>query len=198
MPTRLGAIDSVTVAGRPAFVYFYCSAVTNPSCAGGDQINVLSPWYNPPGVNQIVVTRNGVASAPYAIAEQSLSPAFPYFDAQGHVVARHLDGSLVGPTTLFPGASTPAKVGETVILVAFGMGIPNNFVEGSAVQTFTIPPPFPCFISGHFTSVPGAFIGPGLVQLNVTIPPATPSGENSIMCGAGERLFPPGAMITVQ
>ena len=121
-----------------------------------------------------------------------------YFDAQGHVVARHLDGSLVGPATLFPGASTPAKAGETVILVAFGMGAPNNYVQGSAVQTFTIPGPVRCFISGVFTSVPAAFISPGLVQLNVTIPPGTPSGENSIMCGAGAIPFPPGAMITVQ
>jgi uncharacterized protein (TIGR03437 family) len=198
MPTRLGAIDSVTVAGVPAYIYFYCSAVTNPSCAGGDQINVLLPWYNPAGVNQLVVTRNGVASAPYAIAEQALSPAFPYFDALGHVVARHLDGSLVGPAALFPGASTPAKAGETVSLVAFGMGIPNNYVQGSAVQTFLIPVPVRCFISGVFTSVPAAFISPGLVQLNVTIPPGTPSGENSIMCGAGDRPFPPGAMITVE
>jgi uncharacterized protein (TIGR03437 family) len=197
MPTRLGAIDSVTVAGVPAYIYFYCSAVTNPSCAGGDQINVLSPWYTPPGPNQIVVTRNGVASAQYAITEQSLSPAFPYFDAKGHVVARHVDGSLVGPATLFPGASTPAKAGETIILVAFGMGIPNNYVQGSAVQTFTLPQ-VRCFISGLFTSGPAGFISPGLVQLNVTIPPGTPSGENSIMCGAFDHPFSPGAMITVQ
>jgi uncharacterized protein (TIGR03437 family) len=197
MPTRLGAIDSVTVHGVPAYIYFYCSAATNPSCAGGDQINVLSPWYTPPGLNQIVVTRNGVASAPYAITEQSLSPGFPYFDAQGHVVARHLDGSLVGPPTLFPGASTPAKAGETVILVAFGMGIPNNYVQGSAVQAFTLPQ-VRCFISGIFTGVPAAFISPGLVQLNVTIPPGTPSGENSIMCAAFDHPFSPGAMITVQ
>jgi uncharacterized protein (TIGR03437 family) len=197
MPTRLGAIDGVTVAGVPAYIYFYCSAATNPSCAGGDQINVLSPWYNPPGVNQIVVTRNGVASAPYVIAEQPFSPAFPYFDALGHVVARHLDGSLVGPATLFPGASTPAKVGETVILVAFGMGIPNNYVQGSAVQNGTIAATR-CFISGLFIGVPEAFISPGLVQFNVTIPPGTPSGENSIMCAAGDRPFPPGALITVQ
>ncbi len=122
MPTSLGAIDSVTVAGVPAYIYFDRSAVTNPNCAGGDQINVLSPF-----------TLNGVASAPYAIAEQSLSPAFPYFDAQGHVAARHLDGRLVGPATLFPGQSTPTAAGETVILVAFGMGIPNNYVQGSAV-----------------------------------------------------------------
>jgi uncharacterized protein (TIGR03437 family) len=197
MPTRLGAIDGVTVAGVPAYIYFYCSAVTNPSCAGGDQINVLLPWYNPAGVNQIVVTRNGVASAPYAIAEQGQSPALPFFDAQGHVVARHLDGSLVGPATLFPGASTPAKAGETIMLVAFGMGIPNNYVQGSAVQSGQIAATR-CFISGLFTGVPEAFISPGLVQLNVTIPPGTPSGENSIMCGAGDRPFPPGAMITVQ
>ena len=77
------------------------------------------------------------------------------------------------------------------------MGIPNKYVQGSAVQTFTFPL-LRCFISGLFTSVPAAFISPGLVQLNVTIPPGTPSGENSIMCAAFDHPFSPGAMITVQ
>ena len=201
MPTRLGAIDSVMIDGLPAYIWFYCSAVTNPSCAGGDQINVLSPFSHPGNVIQIVVTRNGIASAPYAIAEQSFSPALPFFDAQGHVVARHLDGSFVGPATLFPGASTPAKAGETVSLVAFGLAIPkNNAVEGSATQTGpTRVGDLRCWISGRFIdNVPNAFISPGLVQLNVTIPDGTPSGDNPIMCAAGDRPFPPGSMITVQ
>ena len=198
MPTRLGAIDSVTVDGLPAYIFYYCSAVTNPSCFGGDQINVLSPFSHPGNVIQIVVTRNGVASAPYVIAEASVSPALPFFDAQGHVVARHQDGSLVGPTTLFPGASTPAKAGETVMLVAFGLGVPSSAVEGSAVQTGRPPLVVSCWISGLFASVQEAFISPGLTQLNVTIQPGTPSGDNPIMCAAVDIPFPPGAMITVQ
>ena len=193
MPTRLGAIDSVTVDGQPAYIYFYCSAVANPSCAGGDRINVLSPFSHQGNVIQIVVTRNGVASAPYVIAEQGISPAIPFFDAQGHVVALHLDGSLVGPATLFPGASTPAKAGETVSLVAVGLRWPKSAVEGSAVQTGPVAVGVFCWISGTFTRVP-----PGLTQLNITIPPGTPSGDNPIMCAAGDIPFPPGALITVQ
>jgi uncharacterized protein (TIGR03437 family) len=200
MPTRLGAIDSVMIDGLPAYIYYYCSAATNPNCAGGDQINVLSPFSHPGNVIQIVVTRNGVASAPFAIAEQRYSPALPFFDAQGHVVARHADYSLVGPATLFPGASTPAKAGETVILVAFGLGFPNSAVEGSASQTGPTPG-VSCWISGLLTNVAlaqRAFISPGLAQLNVTIPPGTPSGDNPIMCALGDIPFSPGAMITIQ
>jgi uncharacterized protein (TIGR03437 family) len=198
MPTGRGAIDSIMIDGLPAYIYFYCSTVTNPSCAGGDQINVLSPFSHPGNVIQIVVTRNGIASAPYVIAEASVSPALPFLDGQGHVVARHLDGSLVAPTTLFPGASTPAKAGETVILVAFGMGVPSGAVEGSAVQTGRPPLVVGCWISGLFASVQEAFISLGLTQLNVTIPSATPSGDNPIMCAAVDIPFPPGALITVQ
>lgn len=41
MPTQLGPIK-VAFNGTPAFIYYYCSAVTNPNCAD-DQINVLAP-----------------------------------------------------------------------------------------------------------------------------------------------------------
>lgn len=124
MPTSLGAIDSVMFEGpnggtSSAYIYFYCSAATDPSCAD-DQINVLTPINLGQNLLRLIVTRNGVASAPLLVTSRFPSPAFPLFDVQGHVAARHLDYSLLGPTTLFPGASTPAKAGETVILVAFG------------------------------------------------------------------------------
>ena len=41
MPTRLGGV-SATVNGKPAYVYWFCSAATTPTC-GSDQINVLTP-----------------------------------------------------------------------------------------------------------------------------------------------------------
>jgi uncharacterized protein (TIGR03437 family) len=198
MPTSLGAIDSVTVNGVPAYIYFYCSAATDPSCAGGDQINVLSPLSAPQDVVQVVVTRNGVASPPYAIEQMNSSPAMPWFDTQGHVVARHLDGSLVGPAALYPGASTPAKAGETVILVAFGAGLPANAAEGSASQSGPLTATPTCWISGQKANVSAAFVSPGLAQLNVTIPGGAQSGDDPIMCWFGDKPVSPGAVIAVK
>lgn len=99
MPTSLGAIDSVTVNGVPAYIYFYCSAATE-LCG---QINVLSPLSTPQDVVQVVVTCNRLSSAPYATEQMNSSAAMPWFDTAGHVMARHLDGSLVGPATLVSG-----------------------------------------------------------------------------------------------
>ncbi|MBZ5603504.1 MAG: hypothetical protein LAO79_14490 [Acidobacteriia bacterium] len=200
MPTQLGAIDSVTVDGKPGYIYFYCSAVTNPNCAT-DQINVLSPLFDSAqGPVQVIVTRNGISSAPFVVTKVSLSPTFPLFDTKGHVVARHLDFSLMGPASLFPGQSTPAKAGETIILVAYAMGLNGSVpqTEGSSTQTSTLPFTARCWISGLQANVAAALISPGLYQMNVTVPAQTPSGDNPIACVYPGFPFFPGGLIAVQ
>ncbi len=203
MPSQLGPI-SVTVDGQPGYIFFYCSAATDPSCAS-DQINVLSPVNTSSSLYpaQVVVTNNGVASAPFTVLNTGLSPTFPLFDAAGHVVARHLDFSLLGPTSLFPGASTPAKAGETIILVLYGMGLPSGAapVAGSAMQSGSMPGAPECWISGVGvapSSVAFALISPGLYQLNLAVPPQTPSGDNPIVCNYQGYPTAPGTLIAVQ
>ena len=140
MPSQLGPI-TVTVNGLPGYIFFYCSAVTDTVCTAGDQINVLAPLdasfgqYSYPV--EVVVTNNGVPSAPFPVLETPFSPTFPWFDGAGHVVARHLNSSFLGPTSLFPGSSTPGAVGEKIILVLYGLGTPNGPppTAGSASQT---------------------------------------------------------------
>ncbi|MBZ5603505.1 MAG: hypothetical protein LAO79_14495 [Acidobacteriia bacterium] len=197
MPTKLGSIDSVTIDGKPAYIFFYCSSATNPSCAS-DQINVLSSLDRTRGPVQVVVTTGGVASAPFIVTKTGLSPTLPLFDVQGHVVARHLDFSLMGPASLFPGLSTPAKAGETIILVAYGLGFLANLTEGSATQSSSISSPPVCRISGVPANVAAAVISPGLYQLNVTVPPGTPSGDNAIHCNDAGLFTFPGSVIAVQ
>ncbi len=205
MPTQLGPI-SVTVNGLPGYIYFYCSATTDSSCTSGDQINVLAPLdtsfgpYSYPV--EVVVTDNGVSSAPFTVLETPLSPTFPWYDTAGHVVARHLNFNLLGPSSLFPGASTPATVGEEIILVLYGLGAPNGAAPaaGSATQSGTLNPP-QCWISG-IPVAPSSetlnLISPGLYQLNLAIPSGTPSGDNPINCAyQGYPTFP-GAPIAVQ
>jgi uncharacterized protein (TIGR03437 family) len=205
MPTQLNGI-SVTVNGVPAYVYFYCSAATDTACAT-DQINVLTPIDNL-GSNTpaaIVVTNGSVSSAPFFVNENaSIEPSFLLFSTKGHVVGVHLDASLLGPTTLYPGSSTPAKVGETVLLFPIGFGLPKgNVTPGSATQSGALPGQLGCTIGGRIAKVAGAIISPGLTQLNVTIPNGTPSGDNLISCGyqlpdGSEGYTPAGNLITVQ
>lgn len=57
MPTQLAGI-SVTVNKKPTYLYFYCSAVTDPACAT-DQINVLTTLDATVGEVQVVVTNSG-------------------------------------------------------------------------------------------------------------------------------------------
>jgi len=200
MPTQLGPI-SVTVNGKAAYIYFYCSAATDTSCTSGDQINVLAPLDTTlEGYPvEVIVTRDGVSSAPFAVLKWSLSPAFFVFDTKGHVAARHLDFSFVGPIDLFPGSTTPAKAGETLILVGSGFGPPSGtLIEGSSTQSGSLPATPQCWISGLQANVVAALISPGLYQLNVTVPSGAPSGENLIGCSYQGFPTSPGALITVQ
>ena len=53
-----------------------------------------------------------------------------------YVAATHGDNSLLGPTTLYPGASTPAKPSEVVVLYAVGFGLPlTPLTDGSSSQS---------------------------------------------------------------
>ena len=207
MPTTLQNI-SVTVSGVPAYVYFFCSAATDPSCPV-DQINVLTPLdtIGDPVPAAIVVTNGSVSSAAFVVTEVSFAePSFLLFSTKGHVVGVHLDGSLLGPTSLYPGLSTPAKVGETVLLFGIGFGTPKGgATQGSATQAGAVQAGVQCSIGNKVVQgIPANIISPGLAQFNLTIPAGTPSGDNLIFCAVGP--FPPGGsghtpagnLITVQ
>ena len=96
------------------------------------------------------MTNNGVSSAPFTVLNNGYSPTFPLFDGTGHVVARHLDTTFMGPTNLFPGSTTPAKAGETITLVLYGLGAPSGTAPtaGSATQSGSLPSALQCWISG--------------------------------------------------
>ncbi len=202
MPTQLGPI-SVTVDGLPGYIFFYCSAATNTACTAGDQINVLAPLDTAASQYpvEVVVTNNGVSSAPFTVLNNGLSPTFPLFDAAGHVVARHIDAtsSFLGPASL--GFATPAKAGETIVLVLYGLGAPTGAAPavGSATQSGSLPSTPQCWISGRPATIAGvALISPGLYQLNLTVPTQTTTGDNPINCSyQGYPTFP-GALIAVQ
>ena len=122
MPTTLDKV-SVTVNGKNAYVYYI-----SPT-----QINVLTPPDAMNGPVQVVVTNNGVATASFSAQAKSISPSFFVFNGGPYVAAEHLNGTLVGPPALYPGSTTQAKPGETIVLYANGFGTTSlPVVSGSS------------------------------------------------------------------
>jgi len=181
---------SVSVNGKQAYVYYI-----SPS-----QVNILTPPDAITGPISVVVTVNGVASTAANIPSQAVSPAFFLFSGTPYVAATHTDGTYLGPTTLYPGTTTPAKPGETVILYANGFGATNPAVTaGSLVQ------------SGRLTTLPVIKIGglqatvsfaglssPGLFQFNVVVPAGLPDGDQPITATYGGSTTQAGLMLSVK
>ena len=188
MPAALDGV-SATVNGKSAFVYYI-----SPS-----QLNILTPPDALSGAVQVQVVNNGVTSAAYTAQARSLSPSFFVFDSV-HVAATHADGSFLGPTTLYPGYTTPAKPGETVILYANGFGPTSVPVaSGSVTQGGTLAPLPVVNIAGMAAAVDFAgLVSPGQFQFNVIVPASAPAGDQPIVATYGGQSTQTSAVITIQ
>lgn len=97
----------------------------------------------------MTLTTNGL-TATFMTQAQPLAPSFFVFNGGPYVAATHVNGSLIGPTTLFANASTPAVPGETIVLHANGFGATNVPVaSGSINQSGTLSPLPAIQIGGH-------------------------------------------------
>jgi Divergent InlB B-repeat domain len=92
LPTALDGV-SVTVNGKPAFVYYISPA----------QINILTPPDAMPANPLVVVTNNGVASAGFTAQALPISPSFFVFNGGPYVIALHLNGNPDWSHELIPG-----------------------------------------------------------------------------------------------
>ena len=200
MPTQVGGI-SVTVNGKPAYVWWFCSAATTPACAS-DQINVLSPLDGTVGQVQVVVTNQGVSSAPMSVNMLAVAPSVLLWDTTGHSVAQHTDFSDLGPVNLFPGgpSTTPAHPSEVVIVYAIGFGLPvSPLVAGSASQSGALLVLPACQMAGAPATVTAAvLISPGLYAIFVTVPDGAVTGDNAVLCSYQNTATPAGDLIPVQ
>lgn len=189
LPTALDGV-SVTMNGKKAFVYY-----VSPM-----QINVLTPPDLGTGPIQVQVTSGGNTSAAFTVQAQALSPAFFVINGGPYVVATHADGSLIGPTTLYPGATTPASSGETIILYANGFGQTDTpVVSGAVTQAGNLTPPPTVQINGQNADVAFAgVISPGLYQFNITVPSGVVAGDNKIVATYGGVTTQANALITLR
>jgi uncharacterized protein (TIGR03437 family) len=197
LPAQINGV-SVTVNSKPAFVAFYCSAATDSSCPQ-DQINVLTPLDNTIGPVPVVVTSGAVSSPPFSVNMQAVAPSLLSLSGP-YVSAKHADNTLVGPGSLYPGLSTPASPGETIMVYGAGFGLPSTpLVNGSATQSGSLPALPVCTVGGGPAKVTAAGLAtPGVYQLSLTIPPDAVSGDNPVSCTYSGVTTPIGNLITVQ
>lgn len=188
MPTRLDNV-SATVNGKPAFVY-YISPM---------QVNILTPPDALSGPAQVEVTYNGATSAAFTAPAQSISPSFFVFNGGPYVAATHSNGSLIGPATLYPDASTPAKPGETIVLYANGFGSTNVPVQSGSVSQSGMLSPLPAVKIGGITATVqfAGLVAPGEFQFNVVVPASLSNGDQSITATSGGGSTQSGTLVTI-
>jgi uncharacterized protein (TIGR03437 family) len=173
LPTNLDGV-SVTVNGKSAYVYYI-----SPT-----QINILTPPDVMTGLVAVVVTNNGAISASYTVQAQATSPSFFLFNGGPYVAATHVSGALLGPASLYPGSTTPAQAGETVVLYANGFGPTSVPVVSGAETQSGILSPLPVITIGGIAATMSfaGLVAPGEFQFNVVVPASAPSGERRASC----------------
>jgi uncharacterized protein (TIGR03437 family) len=189
MPTQLDGV-SATVNGKSAYVYYI-----SPT-----QVNILTPPGAIQGSVPVQLTNGGVASAAFTAQAQVASPSFFVFNGGPYVAAEHLSGSLLGPASLYPGSTTPAAPGETVVLYANGFGTTSVPVAGGSVSQSGMLSPLPAIkIGGVSATVQFAgLVAPGEFQFNVVVPGSLANGDQSITATYNGLTTQAGALITVQ
>ncbi len=186
LPTSLDGV-SVTVNGKSAFVYYISPA----------QVNILTPPDAMQGAVSVVVTRTGIGSGSFIAQARALSPSFFVINGGPYVLAQHgADSSLVGPSPLYPGQTSPAKTGESVVLYANGFGPAAGAVVNGAPTLSPLPS---VAIGGLAATVSFAgLISPGLYQINVIIPAGLSSGDQPILATYRGSETGPVEVIAIQ
>jgi uncharacterized protein (TIGR03437 family) len=189
LPTNLDGV-SVTVNGVPAYVYYI-----SPT-----QVNILTPPNPISGSVPVQVSNNGVSSANFMVQAQAQSPSFFVFGGGPYIAATHVNGSYLGPTSLYPGLTTPAQPGETIVMYANGFGPTSTpVVSGSETQSGTLSPTPVITIGGVTATVTFAgLVAPGEFQFNVIVPPSLANGDQPTMAMYNGLTTQTGTLITVQ
>jgi uncharacterized protein (TIGR03437 family) len=190
LPTSLQGV-SVTINGKPAYVEY-----VSPT-----QINVLAPDDAATGAVQVQVTAAGQSTNSFSVQKNSFSPAFFTIDNGKYVAALHLDYSLVGSLNLIAGVtSTPAQVGETIVMYGTGFGPTSpvtptgQLVTAPAILANTVQ----ITIGGTVANVSYAgLVGPGLYQFNVVVP-NLPSGDAPVLATISGATSQTAVSVTIQ
>jgi len=191
MPKALDGV-SVTLNGLNAYVSYI-----SPT-----QVNALAPPNLQPGLVQVQVINNGAKSAVATVPLLNYSPAFATltYTAPLYIAALHADGTVVGPTSLYPGLSSPAHPGEIIQIYGDGFGPTTAPVTAGSPQQSGTLPVMPVFTIGGTQAnvIFAGLVSAGLYQFNVQIPANAPAGDDSITATYAGFSTQAGALVTVQ
>lgn len=190
LPTTLDG-TSVKINNKDAFVY-YISPI---------QINALAPVETATGSVNVQVTFNGSTSDAASTQIQTRTPAFFLFNSDKYIASRHADFNILGPASLFPGVSTPARPGETVLLFGSGFGPTNPAIVNGRLLTAPANLTDPVSVRIGSTTVTPSFAGlsaTGLYQINVAVPADAPNGDVAVVATIGGVSTQSNAFISVQ
>jgi len=195
-PTSLDG-TSVTIDGKPAFVYYI----------SGTQVNVQAPADAaigpvPVAVTNCAGTSASVAAQKAALAAGILAPASFNVAGKQYAVAQFADLVFVGNPNLIAGAAfRPAKPGDSIVVYGIGFGevtppsAPGVIVaEQNRIDGLTI----------AFGNTPATFtyggLSPGVVglfQFNVVVPDV-PDGDSQIHFGVRGTAISQTLYLTVK
>jgi uncharacterized protein (TIGR03437 family) len=181
LPTSVNGV-SATVNNKPAFIYY-----TNPA-----QVNILTPIDSAlgGGITVTLTTPFGTTSKTVTMVQNSLGLFTANFTGNLYPSAYHAINTcattyngicLLGPDTLYPGLSTPAVPGETIVLFGNGFGQVNPpIVNGAAFPPQTTLPTLPVVTIGGLPAKVdyAALVAAGEYQFNVEVPTGAPNGDN--------------------
>lgn len=187
LPTSLTGV-SATVNGKPAYINYISP----------NQIDLIPAGDTTQGSVQVVVTNNGLAGPAVAATMATYAPGF-FITKNNYIAAFHADGTIVGPTTLYPGNSTPTKAGETIELFATALGptVANQdgLVVAAPTNTTTTPTVTVNGVSATVTYSGLTFAG--VYQVNVTVPAGTANGDQALVLTIGGAKTQATALINV-
>jgi uncharacterized protein (TIGR03437 family) len=192
LPTSLDGV-SVSIGGKPAYVYFVSPA----------QINVLAPDVGTGSV-PVTVTNNGATSASFTANSQTLGPAF-FLWAGKYSVATRQDFTWAVANGTFPTVTTtPAKPGDVIILWGTGFG-PTSPATPVGVQVpvslFSTADPVTVTVGGINATVFGAALAPGfagLYQVAIQVPATAPDGDLPVVATINGAQSPATTLLTVK
>jgi len=189
LPTSLDGV-SVTVNGVPAYIYYI-----SPT-----QVDMLTPPDALPASAKVVLTNGGASTTAFSVAAQAESLSFFVFNGGPYVAATHANGDLIGPASLYPGFTTPAVPGETIVIYANGFGPTSTPVTaGSESQSGTLSPLPAIRIGGLPATVQFAgLVAPGEFQFNVVVPAGLTGGDQTITATLGGLTTQAGTLVTLQ
>ena len=196
LSTGLGG-TSATFNGTPAGLYFVSQG----------QINAQIPWDIPlsTGSVNMVVTAPGGTSSNFSVPVAGLSPGiFSIPPGAGYAIAINADGSVAAPVGAIAGIATrPAKVGDTLVVLANGLGavdtpIANGAASLDALRNTVTKPVV--LIGGQAASVPFSGLTPqfpGVNQLNVVVPNVSIGDSVPIQIQEGGITSPSSVVISI-